>query len=765
MADGNWSYVETDYDGLGRKLQVSTLEPSPHDFTKYQYDVFGRPTSVTGPDGSISTISYLGDRQVVRTNQVATDVNGGESPVVTTETYDTFARLREVVQPSGLVSPPSVLTVYGYDVGNRLASVNMSAGDPSQTPPMAQTRTFQYDNRGFLKTETHPELGAGGNGSVYYLAYDARGHLLHKVTGTVNGTYDLAFAYDAAERLTLVLENVGGSGRTLKAFTYGTSNNGSNYTLGKRLTALRNNYLTYLTTPSYGTIAVTEAYTYDGRDGAASVRETKIEKTDIAPALLLQDFTTKFEYNELGLPKTITYPSSLNNAGANVPQTVLTNSYANGFLTSVGNFATLSYATNGTLRDVKHGIVNDHYEPDATGLTRPQSIRFTGWQDCPLPSASIVAPSAVCASSTSNVASVTPTNGATYTWSITGGAITTGAGTSSITFSAPASGSFTLAVAVSNTCGNATSSQTIVAAPFPNATVTGSATIPAGGTATIQAVLTGTAPWSLTWSDGVMQSNILTSTVTRSVTPSVTTTYSVTTVSSGNCSASGTGSATVTVMACSIPSFSILGFGPFLSTAATGAQPVQISVIMNPPDNGNEDPAKRIYQYQWQRGDGSILGVVTPSINATTGSFDSFRVQVTLTDKSCSNAVTSDWAYVLLYGTPCPLPPVAIAPATQTIATGHTGLIQAVVLWPDVTFQWYRGESGDTHLPLPSVPLHHDQLAVSDTPGRYWVRVSNPCGQSEDSTAAFASSSDRTNTCDPLVIHSLSGDAPTPHSP
>src|SRR5438132_1595723 len=68
-----------------------------------------------------------------------------------------------------------------------------------------------------------------------------------------------------------------------------------------------------------------------------------------------------------------------------------------------------------------------------------------------------------------------------------------------------------------------------------------------GGNATIQATLTGTAPWSVTWSDGTTQNNILISPVTRSVSPYQTTTYTITTMTGASCSGTATGSAVVTV--------------------------------------------------------------------------------------------------------------------------------------------------------------------------------------------------------------------------
>ena len=85
--------------------------------------------------------------------------------------------------------------------------------------------------------------------------------------------------------------------------------------------------------------------------------------------------------------------------------------------------------------------------------------------------------------------------------------------------------------------------------PAPNAAVSGGGTICAGGSATIQAALTGTPPWSLTWSDGVTQSGLTASPATRSVSPGSTATYIVTAFSDASGPGASSGGATVTVNA------------------------------------------------------------------------------------------------------------------------------------------------------------------------------------------------------------------------
>ena len=59
--------------------------------------------------------------------------------------------------------------------------------------------------------------------------------------------------------------------------------------------------------------------------------------------------------------------------------------------------------------------------------------------------------------------------------------------------------------------------------------------------------MTGTPPWTVGWSDGAVSNNVAASPLTRLVSPSSSTTYTVTSVSDANCTGTSPGSASVTV--------------------------------------------------------------------------------------------------------------------------------------------------------------------------------------------------------------------------
>jgi serine protease AprX len=81
------------------------------------------------------------------------------------------------------------------------------------------------------------------------------------------------------------------------------------------------------------------------------------------------------------------------------------------------------------------------------------------------------------------------------------------------------------------------------------AKVSGSTSVCSGGSATLIADLVGSGPWTLTWSDGTVQSGVTTTPATRSVSPTSATTYTLTSVSSTGCNQPGAGSAVISIAA------------------------------------------------------------------------------------------------------------------------------------------------------------------------------------------------------------------------
>jgi YD repeat-containing protein len=424
-----WNISQTDYDVLGRKRAVSTPEllsgsesdfaPSAHHQTIYSsFDPFGRAKTVQMPDYCIAscggaevtrsetTFTFAGVREVQRTTWLHR--LDGDLSSTTTEQYDARNRLIFLTEPTGTI------TSYTYDAADHLTAVAMP-GDNS----VIQHRYFTYDGRGFLNSETHPELGITGDGATTYTEYDARGHAHHKRTGATGGKYDLSFTYDQAERLTGV-SDYGGS-HSLKTFAFATANGtGSpvDYRNGKLLTAVRYNTMA---APVSGDVAVTETYKYADAAGRPSARDTEVKKGTTT----IQSFTEVFAYDTLGAITGPGYPACLPPVTCSIPTlTTATNEYKNGFLSKVNNFGTLGYNSNGTLGSVAHDNgVTDTMEPDPNGMPRPKALNYAGWtaQTCSGPSGLTITAGSTTLdpfnSGTTLTASATACAGAvTYQW-------------------------------------------------------------------------------------------------------------------------------------------------------------------------------------------------------------------------------------------------------------------------------------------------------------------------------------------------------------
>jgi RHS repeat-associated protein len=166
--------VVTTYDALSRARQVSNpFRPSLSEtavYTETTYDLLGRITAVTTPDGAVVNSAFSANTATV------TDQAGKKRKSVT----DALGRLKEVYEdPTGL----NYLTSYQYDTVDNLTTVTQGT----------QTRTFTYNSLKQLLTATNPE-----SGTISY-QYDQAGNLLVKTDARGVSSH---FAYDAFNRPT-----------------------------------------------------------------------------------------------------------------------------------------------------------------------------------------------------------------------------------------------------------------------------------------------------------------------------------------------------------------------------------------------------------------------------------------------------------------------------------------------------------------------------------------------------------------------------------
>jgi hypothetical protein len=106
-----------------------------------------------------------------------------------------------------------------------------------------------------------------------------------------------------------------------------------------------------------------------------------------------------------------------------------------------------------TVTDTSNGLVKTYPNADRHAAAPIQDTGAFSCSSCTPPNATITAAPNVCSGSTGNVAAVPSAPGASYSWGITNGSITAGAGTSQITYSAGVSGTVSLTVSVTaNNC-------------------------------------------------------------------------------------------------------------------------------------------------------------------------------------------------------------------------------------------------------------------------------------------------------------------------
>ncbi|MCP3937601.1 MAG: hypothetical protein GY708_19785, partial [Actinomycetia bacterium] len=173
---------------MGWKTSTS-LWNATSETTDFTHDRFGRVRTVTPPDPSLAptVFRYRGEQRIERSDKVATEADADETYICYREEFDVFGRLVSVSEnlasnAVGDCSPGAVglQTLYAYDEADRLVEVCAGGG----TAGCDQQRFFTYDNRGFLTSEQHPEIGPSGNGVASY-TYNASGNVLSKdISGT-----------------------------------------------------------------------------------------------------------------------------------------------------------------------------------------------------------------------------------------------------------------------------------------------------------------------------------------------------------------------------------------------------------------------------------------------------------------------------------------------------------------------------------------------------------------------------------------------------
>ncbi len=367
------------YDALSRLVaRTDWRDPSisGYNFTTEYNDLdrFGRVGQIAMPDGSTTTLTYTGDRLLERTVKI----HNGTAQVDATveEARDAKGRLVWVSEPSG-TNGGRVDTTYEYDEGDRLIKACLNDGDQiGDNVCSGQQRKYDYDDRGLLTQEEHPELGRANNTDrwIRYF-YDARRNM---VVRSLSGSgLDRNYAYDNAGRVTQVMlpEEVGGGlgDRLLQEYFYRPTG-----TCGGLLDQSKQ----HNRVPVPGSqgvdrdIVVTETFVYDAAD--ACRLSTYGVRASHGDDFRAASFATSYSYNDLDDVVALEYPDC-GAPGCSGTPAQISYQVPYGALTAVGNVAGLTYNATGQVHKINHtnGVL-DTYERSASTWKPLHSITVSG---------------------------------------------------------------------------------------------------------------------------------------------------------------------------------------------------------------------------------------------------------------------------------------------------------------------------------------------------------------------------------------------------
>jgi DNA/RNA endonuclease G (NUC1)/fibronectin type 3 domain-containing protein len=333
-----------------------------------------------------------------------------------------------------------------------------------------------------------------------------------------------------------------------------------------------------------------------------------------------------------------------------------------------------------------------------------------------VPVATITAASATCSLSSGNSASVADAGaGATYTWLITNGSITSGSGTRSINFTAGSSGTVHLAVTVANNGCSADGSADIAINAVPVATITTASATCALSTGNSASVADAGAGATYTWS--ITNGSITAGSGTRSISftaGSSGTVHLDVTVSNNGCT--GSGSANVAINA--IPTITMP------SSINAGCAPTVVNVPFSLTGTGP-------WTVQWSDGV-TQSGIVSSSSSRNVTVNASMVLSVTgVTDANCSNASPS--ASVTITATNPPA--ITTQPVSQVVGKKSQATFTVSASGQNLHYQWFMKDKKGTVTAVGTDSPSYSTNPIKDI--SWFVRITNTCG-TVDSVMATA---------------------------
>ncbi len=322
------------------------------------------------------------------------------------------------------------------------------------------------------------------------------------------------------------------------------------------------------------------------------------------------------------------------------PTPTITGSGTGSFSSTAG----LSINSSGLI-DVSASTPGTYTVSHTLGTGNCQDIQTFDVTIDPSPTATVSGGGTICAGDP--IPDVTITLTGTGPWSVTysdGSTSTTvNPASSPYTISGGGDGTYTVtAVSDANCAGTSSGSATITTNPLPTATVSGGGTICAGDPIPdVTITLTGSGPWSVTYSDGSTSTTVNPASSPYTISGGGDGTYTVTAVSDVNCTGTSSGSATITTNP--LPTATVSGGGticagdpiPDVTITLTGSGPWSVT-YSDGSTSTTVNPASSPYTISGG-GDGTYTVTSVSDVNCTGTSSGS----ATITTNPLPTAVVS----------------------------------------------------------------------------------------------------------------------------
>ncbi len=281
--------VTQQYDALAQKIFQSY--PNSVTGTIYSYDPLGRIVRMEHPDASFSTTTY-GLLPDISANVVIKDERGN----ITTKLYRSYADPDEqwLIRTN---SPENVLTNIERNILGQMTSIWQGELNGS-----GYERTYNYDARFYLESETNPETG------ITLYGRDELGNMISKQVGSSpvtiysyddlnrlnyinypNTTPDVSYGYDKNNNIETAGNNIG-----QRTYTYDANNNLKSETI---LVAGTTSIINY----DYNVLDALDTLTYPSNKQVVYKPNALGRATQVAP------YVANITYHPSGEAKQITY--------------------------------------------------------------------------------------------------------------------------------------------------------------------------------------------------------------------------------------------------------------------------------------------------------------------------------------------------------------------------------------------------------------------------------------------------------------------------